>query len=240
MMLLFRTIMNSARRSMRPAAILGLMAVALTVANAQTPPYAEFQYSTLTASGNTVTASWVPVVTSSGTTYVNVVVEFDVAPDGTLTVAPGYPQIVPAPTVLVSSFMAGNYTGPAGDAGYYIAVSGPGVTVGGATAWSLATTTGATCNTTPTTASWYVFAGPMSKNPLYARLKAAGITQQIYASYGGWGTTGAQSCNAGADWGTNTLIGLAQAGGDLTISSFTASGVDKSQPVSTINYIKNP
>jgi len=238
-MLAFRTILNSTCRYIRPAAMVVLMAVAVTIANAQTPPYAEFQYSTLTASGNTVTASWVPVVTSSGTSYVNMVIQFDVAGDGTLTIAPGYPQIVPSPIILVSNFMAGNYTGPAGDAEYYIAVAGPGVTVGGATAWSLATTAGASCATTPTTASWYVFTGPMTKNPLYARLKAAGITQQTYASYGGWGTTGAQSCNAGTAWGTNTLIGLSQAGGDFTISSFTASGVDKNLPVSTINYIKN-
>ena len=52
---------------------------------------------------------------------------------------------------------------------------------------------GASCFTTPTSATWYVFGGPMTKNPLYQRLKAAGITVTTYEAYS-WGITGTQSC----------------------------------------------
>jgi len=230
-----RTNVNLRRRSARLATILGLLAAGAAAGPAQTPPYAEFQYSTLTASGNTITATRLPVVTSAKTSYVNVVVQFDVAADGTLTLAPGYPQIVPSPAQLISNFLAGNYAGPSGS-GDQITVSGPGVTVGGATEWSLANT--ATCST-PTSATWYVFGGPMTKNPLYTRLKNAGITAQTYGFYS-WGTTGTQSCDAGSTWQTNTLIGLSQTGGALAILSFTLNGKDESQPADQITYLKNP
>jgi len=223
----------------RLARIIMLAAACGAVSFAQTTPYAEFQYSTITGTGDTITVTRLPVVTSTGTTYVNVVVQFDVAADGTLTISSGYPQIVASPSTLIHGFLAGNYTGPSADSGYDITVSSPGVTAAGATEWSLATSASATCNTTPTTATWYVFGGSMTKNPLYPRLKAAGITQQIYASYGGWGTTGTQVCGGGIVWGSNTLIGLSQTGKALAITSFTYNGGDKNQPQDMIAYTKN-
>ncbi|MFN7992562.1 MAG: hypothetical protein U0Q18_03130 [Bryobacteraceae bacterium] len=235
-MSVFRTNMSLRRRSVRFAAVLMALA-AVSAVHAQTPPYAEFQYSTLSGSGNTITATRLPVVATTGIKYVNVVLQFDVAADGTLTLTPGYPQILPSPAQIISNFLAGNYVGPGGT-GYQTTVFGPGVTSGGATEWSLA---GTTSCAVPATATWYVFGGAMTKNPLYQRLKNAGISAQTYAAYGAWGTTGDQACNAGANWRTGTLIALSQTGGGgLAILSFTDNGVDQSQPVDQITYTKNP
>jgi hypothetical protein len=230
----YRMNLNSRRRFARFATIIMLLAAGVASSRAQTPPYAEFQYSTLTASSNTITATRLPVVTSTGTSYMNVVLQFDVATDGTLTLAPGYPQVVPSPAQIISRFLAGTYVGPSGS-GMQITVSGPGVTSGGATEWSIAASGGDSCST-PATATFDVFGGAMTQNPLYTRLKAANITPHIYASYGGWGTTGTQSCDAGSDWQTGTLIGLSQTGSALAIVSFTVNGKDQNQPANTITY----
>ena len=229
--------MNLRRRTARFATCIMVFAASVVAAHAQTPPYAEFQYSTLTASGNTITGTMLPVVTTNGTSYVNVVMQFDVAADGTLTIAPGYPQIAPSPRPSIRNFLAGNYVGPSADANYDITVFGPGVTAGGATEWSLATSTGATCYTTPTTATWYVFSGPMAQHPFAAYLKKAGITAATYSAYS-WGVTGDQTCGGGITWETNTLIGLSQIGDSLMILSFTSNGVYQSQPADEITYMK--
>src|ERR1035441_4924994 len=107
----------------------------------------------------------------------------------------------------------------------------------GATEWSLATSTGATCYTTPTTATWYVFSGPMAQHPFAAYLKKAGITAATYSAYS-WGVTGDQTCGGGITWETNTLIGLSQIGDSLMILSFTSNGVYQSQPADEITYMK--
>src|ERR1700757_2832073 len=71
------------------------------------PPYALFEQSTLTGSGNTIAATWLPIVTATGTTiYKNLTLQFNVDAAGNLTVAAGYPHTVPAPLVQVSSFRA--------------------------------------------------------------------------------------------------------------------------------------
>ncbi len=233
------TNLNFQRRWNVMAAGIFLLLAGGRLMQAQTPPYAEFQYATVSASGNTITATRLPVVLSSGTSYVNVVIEFEVDSKGNITVAPGYPTTVPAPAQLISNFLAGSYVGPATDGNYDITVVGPGVTTGGATEWSSATTTGASCYTVPTSATWFAFGGPMTKHPLYTRLKNAGITAQTYGFYS-WGTTGDQSCNSN-NWGTNYLIGVSQTGSSLMITSFTQSGSDKNQPVDQITYTnKNP
>lgn len=215
----------------RQLTLLVAAAAALAAAaQAQTPPYALFQYSTLTASGNAITATWVPIVTANGTVYKNVTFLFDVDASGDLTLAAGYPQVVPSPVVVVSSFKAGNYVGPStfGNGQFDITVSGPGVRSGGNTEWSLATTSGAYPYTYPSSATWYV--GPIASNPLAARLKAAGITSTAM-SYG----TATSGCECG-QWGGNTLIGVSQIGGSITFTSFTLNGVDSGEPVDQITY----
>jgi hypothetical protein len=221
------------------AALIGLASArgagAQTVDSAATPaaaapPYALFQNATLTGTGNTFTATWLPVVTSAGTAYKNITIQFDVDSKGNLTIAPGYPQIAAAPAIIVTAFKAGTYVGPStiynGES--RISVSGPGVTSGGATEWSLAAATGAYSYTYPETATWYD--GPISSNPLAARLKAAGITSTAW-SYGVGGGS-----NGDIYWSTDSLLGFSQIGNTLTIVSFTNNGVDKSEPVDTITY----
>ncbi|MGH9614526.1 MAG: hypothetical protein ACRD4P_15750 [Bryobacteraceae bacterium] len=198
------------------------------------PPYALFQYSTLTGSGNTVTATWVPVVTATGSTiYKNMTLQFNVDLAGNLTIASGYPKVVPAPPPIVSSFRAGRYVGPStvlsGEA--IINVAGPGITAGGATEWSLASAAGASACTYPGTATWYV--GPLASSPLAARLKKIGITSTAW-SYG----VGGDACSGA--WRTNTLLGFSQVGNTLTIVSFTYGGVDNPEPLDQITYTLAP
>jgi hypothetical protein len=215
---------------MIPAAVL----VFVARAQAPTPPYAEFQYAALTGSGNTITATGVPVVLAGGVTvYENVTLQFNSDANGNLTLASGFPQVVAAPSLVTSGFKAGNYAGPSTDTNYLITVNGPGVTDGGATEWAISSTSGSSSFTTPNSASWYV--GPIASNPLAARLSKAGITSTAW-SYG----TGVGTGGNGGNWGTNSLLGFSQIGNALTIVSFTQDEVDKSTPVDQITYTLTP
>jgi hypothetical protein len=228
-MTLFYDSLNSCRRAIRLAAfVMASAATCATVAQAQTPPYALFQYSTLTGSGDTVTATWVPFVTAKGTIYKDITLLFEFDSSGNLRLAPGYPEVVASPTPLVTSFRAGKYAGPGSMSNWLMTVSGPGVTAGGATEWSLAAVPGVPYYTYPASATWYV--GPITSNPFAARLKAAGITSTAW-SYGIAGS----ACGC-TQWQTNTLIGVGQTANALTIVSFTYSGSDKNEPVDLITY----
>jgi len=194
------------------------------------PPYALFQYSTLTGSGNTITAIRVPVATATGTVYKNLTLQFAVGPGGGLTVAEGYPKVTVPPPPIVSSFRAGKYVGPSNvlNGEMIVNVNGPAVTNGGATEWSLAAASGAAGCTYPSSATWYV--GPITSNPLYPRLKAAGITSTAWS----YGVTGGEGCYG--PWEPDTIIGLSQIGNTLTIVSFTDNGVTKNLPFDEITY----
>ncbi len=242
---------NSWRRAARLVVLVIVFAAAWVVvararttetalAQAATPPYTLFQYSTLTGSGNTITATQLPVVTAGGTIYQNVTVQFDVDAAGNLTISPGFPQIVPSSRSIVSNFLAGNYTGPSNilSGNAKVTVAGPGVTSGGTTAWSLAASTGADSCTYPTTATWYV--GPIGTNPLAARIKKAGIPTSNGNLFFGFG--GPVPCGGSQDnWPDDGLVGVTQVGKTLTIESFsTRSGgltpTDHNSPVDTITY----
>src|ERR1700733_7610163 len=99
---------------MRPTTVMiSFAAIWLSIAGAQTTPSALFQQSTLTGSNNTITATQIPVVTSSGAViYLNATIQFNVDGNGNLTISSGSPQITPAPTVVNGSFKAGTYVGP--------------------------------------------------------------------------------------------------------------------------------
>jgi hypothetical protein len=201
------------------------------------PPYALLEQSTLTGSGDTVTATWVPVVPTSGTTlYKNVTLQFHVDAAGNLTVAAL--QVVPAPMPLVSSFRAGNYEGPSnvGAGKALVTVSGPGVTAGGATEWSLAASPGAWSSTYPVSATWYV--GSLAATPLAPRLQAAKITSTAWS----YGVVGSQPWTIDAGkWFTNSLIGVSQTGNTLTIVTFTDNNsVDHNTPQDQITYTLKP
>lgn len=200
-------------------------------------PTAFFDQSTLTGAGNTVTINRVPVQTSSGRIiYYDVTTQYSVDGSGHLTVAAGYPSITPSKTLLVGDFKAGNYIGPStlGGGKYFAVLGGPGVGAGGATAWAFQASTGADCNTTPSSATWYT--GAITSNPEYARLKAAGITSPVYS----YGTSGNEpfDCGDSLHFYAGALIGAAQAGNTLTIVSFSSSytGLDYATPQDQITY----
>jgi hypothetical protein len=198
------------------------------------PPYSLFEFSTLTGSGNTITATLVPVVTSTGAiVYKDVILQFNADAGGNLTLASGFPKVGPSPTPLTSSFKAGRYVGPSTILGgkAIINVSGPGVTNGGATEWTLSAGGGADPYTYPASATWYV--GPIASSPLAARLKAAGITSTAWYY-------GVASAPAYANWYKDTLIGVSQVGNALTIVSFSTWGVDSSLPLDQITYTLAP
>jgi hypothetical protein len=92
----------------------------------------------------------------------------------------------------------------------------------------------------PTTATWYT--GPISSNPYYPRIKAAGIATN---SYGGFGIAGQQNENCylsmsywfGIANGMPALLGATQTEGSLAISSFTdVNGKDHSTAVDVLNF----
>ena len=237
-MTMFRRTLNLSRATALLAMAVMIFPPATFVARAQTPqpPYALFEYSTLTGSGNTINATLVPVVTSSGQTiYVNLDLQFNVDSAGNLTITPGYPKFTPAPLIQTDSFVAGKYAGPSTIYGgnMLINVSGPGVTSGGATVWSLTAATGANGCTYPTTAMWYV--GPLSSSPLAGRLNNAKITSTAW-SYG----VSTSPCNNNGAWYTNSLIGISQVGNTITIVSFTRGGVDSNIPFDQVTYTLGP
>jgi hypothetical protein len=211
---------------------LSLTAVLSFAAQAQTiAPHADFQESTLTSSTNAITATRVPVADSTGAIhYRNITLLFDVADSSTdgvsVTLASGYPTVVTsASPILVNGFVAGTYAAPNGAK---IVVSGPGIASGGATEWSLAQS-GTTC-AFPFSATWYV--GPITSNPLYTRLKKAGITSTAYS----YGLLGTNSTCGGNDWDGGNILGFSQTGTTLTILSFSFAQEDSSTPIAQLTY----
>ena len=192
-------------------------------AQAQQPPYALFERSTLTASGNTINAIQVPVVLASGiTVYLNLSLQFLVDSTGNLTLASGYPQVTPSPILLTGSFVAGKYAGGYGS--YTLNVTGPGVLDGGVTQWNNVGSCGQA-------GSWY--AGPIASNPLAARLNLAKITSTAW-SYGI-----GSACGLGN--APTYLMGVSQVGNTLTFVSFTdGSGIDHNLPQGQVVWTLAP
>jgi len=220
--------------SWRRAAIATAALAFACVVHAQTPPAALFQNATLTSSGSTITATRVPVMISSTLIiYVDMTMQFNADANGNLTMAPGFPQIVPSPTLLAGNFKAGNYVAPSTmfNGKGFVTVSGPGVTDGGATTWSLYAGSGADPSLYPTVATWYV--GPIANNPYAARVKAAGITSTAYT----YGVAYPGSCYVNAWRNSSILIGVAQNGNVISMASFTGSGGnDNSTPMGLVSF----
>ena len=220
-----------------PAA-LGLAVVFGSAAMAATPtPY--LQNSTIVGSGGTLTATDVPVETSTGSlVYKDVTIELSAATNGNLTIASGYPKVVAATNPILDNFVAGSYTAPATLASkLLVSVAGPGVGAGGSTAWSLAPSSGANCGTYPASATWYT--GPIASNPLAARLKKVGITSSFY-SYGLVGVGPTCAVDGYSDFVAGALIGVSQVEGTLTIVSFTNGAGDSAIPLAEITYTLLP
>jgi hypothetical protein len=222
--------------------LLALCGVAAPPAEAASPtPF--LQDSTIVGSGGTLTATGVPVETSTGSiVYQDVTIQLNANAKGGLALAPGYPKVEAPPSIITSGFLAGHYAGPPTVASgqFLITVTGPAVGANGTTVWSLTPSKGANSCTTPLTATWYT--GPLAENPLAPRLKKAGITSTDY-SYGIVGATEPISCGPSFTeyydpFSQNCLIGVSQAQGSLIIVSFTpATGApDSSTPIAQITY----
>jgi len=211
----------------------------LTQAASAPTYYAEFQYATLTGTTNTINATMVPIVTSTGIVYKNLTFQVTAAANGTVTIVSGSPTAVASPTVAASSFRAGTYVGPKFQSGseyngMLITVSGPGVVAGGYTDWSLSEAAGATA-TCPysTSATWYVGSPTSTNNPLYARLKKVGITSTAYS----YGTLGNSSCQPNENWDAGSLIGVSQTGNAITVSTFSQRySADSNYPLDQITF----
>jgi hypothetical protein len=200
-----------------------------------------FQNATLTGSGSTITATRVPVALSTTLIiYVDMTMLFNADSNGNLTMAAGYPQIVPSPTLLSGGFKAGNYVAASTlfNGKGLVTVGGPGVTDGGSTSWSLNAATGADSGLYPVSATWWV--GPIANNPYAARLSAAGITSTAYAY-------GVAYCNPsncpqnqwgeyGIGYAGGTLIGATQSGNVISLVSFTSNATDHSAPVAVLSF----
>jgi hypothetical protein len=211
----------------------------ITQAQSASPtPGPQFQYAALTGSGNIITLTRVPVITSGGqTVYQDVTLQFDNDGSGNLTLSSGFPLFAPSPSLQVSSFQTGPYAGPGSVANgnAAIAVSGPGVVSGGSTAWSTISAAGADPCTYPASSTWYV--GPLANNPMAARLTKAGITSTAW-SYGISGNGIAFSCGGSLSfhWGNGSIIGVSQTGNTITFASFTNNSFDQASPVDQITY----
>ena len=233
--------LNSARRTARGALTLTVFSAVAFVARAQGQiPSAMFQNSTLTGSGNTMTATRVPVrISSSLTIYVDITTQFNVDLNGNLTLSAGYPQIVPSATLLTGNFKAGTYVAPSTlfNGKGLVTVGGPGVTDGGTTTWSLNAATGADASLYPVSATWWV--GPIANNPYAARLNKAGITSTAYA----YGIAYSANClNNAPGWcsySPGILIGATQSGNVISLVSFslyTGITADYSAPVGQLSF----
>jgi hypothetical protein len=194
--------------------------------------YAEFQNATLSGSNNVINVTMLPIVLANGhIVYENLVIPVTVNPTtGKLTLGTMSQAAAPQPNA--DGFKAGNYVGPGGTAGgMLLSLYGPGVTSGGATEWTVATTSGGTGCAYPSTATFYV--GSLANNPFASRLKKAGITSTAYS----YGVMGSQECSAGDWWENGALVGFSQTGNALNIVSFSYAGSDYNTVQAQITYI---
>jgi hypothetical protein len=217
----------------------------VATAQAPQPPYALFQQATLTGSGNTINATQIPVVTSSGAiVYLNAALQFNVDANGNLTISSGFPQIAASPSAITSGFRAGTYVGPSTILGgkSIVSVSGPGVADGGYTIWSLTTGSGAAGSTYPSSATWYT--GPVANTPLAARINKAGITSPMMSfGVGSSQQPDTSVAPAGYQWWScpSTLFGVSQVNNTITFVSFTSSNcTDYGSPQSQITFTLAP
>lgn len=221
--------------------------LSLTIGQAQTTtPAAQLQYSILTGSGNTISASRVPVINAAGIVlYRDITLQFDVDVDGNLSITTGFPLIMSSPDFQLSTFKPGKYLGPktAANAKGSILVNGPGIASGGTTAWVSSIASDGDVCTYPSSVTWYV--ASITNSPIAARLKKAGITSNAW-SYGIMGSQLSSSCISGGStynanyWQNGSLVGVSQIGDMLTFASFSSFGNDSVTPLDQITYALSP
>jgi hypothetical protein len=240
------SVMSVRRRSSSGAkfgVLTGLVSLAVVVlgfcstaelAAPPTTPAAFFNYSSVIGLNKSITATHVPIQTSTGTIiYKDVTINFNVDGAGNLTYATTTPTATLSPILSSANIEAGIYT-DAENTGYGVQVSGPApIGSGGEAQWSIAAAASLGC-IYPAPATFYT--GPAlasADSSLAARVKAAAITATQY-SFGEMDTNG---CGDDGNWNENALIGVTAVGSQLMVSSFTTgTGKDQSAPVETIIF----
>jgi hypothetical protein len=199
------------------------------------------QDATITAAGDTVTATRIPVQTSSGSIlYYDVTAIYGITSVGALSVVST--TIKPSVSPIISNFQAGTYVAP-GTLNFTDRLTGPGIGEAGTTAWTFAANGGTNEGCAyPYSATWYT--GPIPSNPIAVRIQQAGITSSDY-NYGVAGPVGelcyTVSYYFGFSGNVPALIGASQVGNSLTIVSFTdTAGKDHSLPVAEITFSLSP
>ncbi len=191
------------------------------------PGTAYLQNATIVGSTNSLSITRLPVTAGGKTYYWDILLPFDVDTAG--NVSTGMLTAEHSPNLISSAFESGTYHTPSTvfSGKGLITVTGPGVWNGVYTEWTIGAASGANGCTYPATAVFYV--SSLSGNPIYARLKKAGISSTAW-SYG----VGTSSCYN--TWPGNGIIGVSQVGKTLTIASFSYGSTDYSTPVDTITY----
>ncbi|HKD68563.1 MAG TPA: hypothetical protein VKB84_17095 [Candidatus Binataceae bacterium] len=208
-----------------------IWASAALAAGTATTPAAFFNFSSVIGLNKEITATQVPVQTSTGTIiYKDVTIQINVDAAGNLTYATAAPIATLSPTLTASNIRAGIYT-DAESATFGSQITGPAIIPGGGgeAQWSISAAAGLNC-VPPQPATFYT--GPLADSPLAARVKKALITATQYS----FGVVDGASCGD-ANWRANGLIGVTAVGNQVMVSSFTnPSGVDTTAPVETIIY----
>ncbi|MFZ0888718.1 MAG: hypothetical protein WA005_09715 [Candidatus Binataceae bacterium] len=201
-----------------------------------TTPNASFQYSSLTGSGKTITATQVPVLDSKGDTlFKDFTITFSVDANGNPSLASGFPKVTNSPVLpYVDDFKPGKYAGPSAyDSGKYeLTVTGPANAGGGIAQWTI-TQAGSDTNAFPGSGTWYVV-NSLASSPIYARLKAANITSTVWS----YGLIGSPAGGGDLDWDSNGIIGVTQNGNLLTFASFSDNGSDYNNIQAQITYTR--
>ncbi len=214
-------------------AALPFAALAVAGPAAAATPTSYLQNGAIVGTGQTITISRLPVRLGNGAlAYKDVTIQLDVSANGTLTYADTRPLETNSPNPLVSGIKNGVY-GDSANTNVQFSITGPGVMTGGNGEYSI-TRTGAYCAVAQ---PGVFYSGPVGTTPIGARVKAAGINTGQYRL----GVVGQEACGLSfnyANFPSHGLIGLAQVGTTLVVSSFTdSSGKDYPTPVNQVNYV---
>jgi hypothetical protein len=205
---------------------LGAAAILATAAPAaaQSAPYLD--YSDLYGAGGTITITRLPIKEPSGTVvFKDATITVTADANGTLKAK--VTKQASSVVLVTSNVQAGVYArSDSGSSKFRI--SGPGALGGGEAEWTIVTVEGTPCGSP---AEFYT--GPLSQNPLYSRLQAAGITDTSY-SYGI--INNGSPCTG---WGSNYLIGVAPIGSQVQVALFTDPATGSDQPTPYARYLYN-
>lgn len=205
---------GSAIRNGRAAvALCGVLLAASGTAMAQSTPYLD--YSNLYGAGGTISITRLPVKPPAGKfIFRDATITVTADSNGVLTAK--VTKQAPSPILNTSNIVAGVYY-RSDNSGYRLRVSGPGALGGGGEAkWNIDTVSYYPCGSPAV-----FYTGPLDQNPLYTRLKAAGITDTSY-SYGY-----ILSGSVCGGWNPDYLIGVRQQGDQLQVTLFTNPNTGK-------------